>query len=201
MMEGVVHPNKFSIFFKGGFEMADVKISALPSETDVPLSDVLPMVVGGVTSKVTKNNFLLGAAGENINLTASSGQIAGVSGETGTAGVSVTNDDTVTAFATIEVNISVAGATVDNQILIQDSTGITITVDQGNDFIVQDWLARQIIKIDTTALTCTIGGGYTPLWQYAPTVPTDWLGTPPATVQAALDRLAACFTTNALIKP
>jgi hypothetical protein len=181
--------------------MADVKISALPPATLVGNSDILPVVVGGVTDRVTKGIFLTGNIGEDIAITAAAGQNSGLYGNVGNSAMVITDDQFVTITGTTWITINVPGSTLTNEILIEDSVGINITVDAGLDFVIGSPSAVNFLKYNGAGNTLYLGIGCALYISYSPATPGDWAGTAPSDIKAAIDRLAACFTTNSLVKP
>ena len=181
--------------------MADIKISALPPATEMLNADELPIVTGGVTSRIRKDIFLTAALTEDIYLTAQVGQLVGISGFTGSAGVTVTDDDVITATAPSEVSFNVSGGGGQSQILMEASVGIVITTDAGKAFKLVNHSGNDYFKYDEGANTLVIGSSVGLFIYYSPGTPGNWTGSAPLSVKEALDRLAACFTTNALTKP
>lgn len=181
--------------------MADIKISALPSAAESPMLSEFPINVSGVTSRQTKNDFLIAAAGEDMFIQAAVGQLCGVYGNPGFSGLTVTNDDSIQITALSSIEQLIDGIVDDNIIRLDAAVGCEISIDQNLRFRVNASGGNHIIDYQDNLHLLKIGYPYAVDIRYAAATPGNWLTSAPGDVWTAIDRLAACFTANSLIKP
>lgn len=179
--------------------MADEKISDMTPATVMLSASIFPVVQTGVNLSCDKHTFLTGATGEDLVLTAA--PVQAIVLQLDDASQSVVLQDGGQLSITSTVNAVITGGDGSNTcfgafindgtVIIEFFQGTSLTINATtNDYIVIDDAASAIAM---TASQITI--------EYHPATPANWLGTPPTELVNAVNRLAAAFTANSLIKP
>lgn len=168
--------------------MADEKISAMPSGTNVNNLDVLPMVIAGANVKVTKTAFLTGALGFDIFLTASLGQAAVLSDAMSVNQV-VANAAGVAMSGMQAVFAGGPGGTSNFHI---DTFGQQeFIVLAGQHWKVSGTLGTSFMEFFPQTGVFNLSTAFNPTITYISFAPGNWAGPPPADIVAAITRIAA----------
>lgn len=159
--------------------MADVKISALPSISNQDISGVLPIVISGVTQKISVGQLLVAPVGSTMAL-AVDGQGEVVVGSAGAIDIRGNGGD----------DISITQGNPGIGLIMTDVGGILIQQESGQD-----------VSIANTSGNLFLGGAsaavfiaYSTLsFQYTPSVPADWANPDPTDLIAAVNRIASAL--------
>lgn len=179
--------------------MADEKISAMTPLTAMLNASIVPTVQSGANNSVTKQIFLTGGPGEDIGFLSSSGSACRMDAFGGTDSIVVTDGAGLILSSTTNLAfVSGAGGTP-VQLGMDLSGNFQLTVDDSGSINLGS-TTHLVFAFDPTADSIAIEASQVAI-SYAPGAPASWAGTPPIDVWEAIDRLAACFTTNSLIKP
>lgn len=150
--------------------MANEKISAMTTASQVANADIVPIVQGAANKKATRTVLLTGAAGEDIVIQGSTGQSVKLLSADGQTEVWIRDDGFI--------------------YLRNLNTFLQILGNGDTDF---DSGGRLNLHANgTMAISCNSGN---PNVLYNPGNPTDWSGSPPTDVATALDRIASALVT------
>jgi len=158
--------------------MPNVKISALPAATDIASTQVLPMVIGGVTSKVTKEDLFKVATGDDLYLDDGGDGHIGLSGTGfanifGLQGVHVQSTTMPSTDGLVMDNVGhVSLSSVAGQSLwLNVTSGAPVTIGDGSGYVTIQGVGVSVA--------------------YNASAPANWATSSPTTVHDALDRIAA----------
>ncbi len=164
--------------------MADEKISAMTGASAMANADVMPILRLGVNNKITRNAFMVAAAGEQAAWSAVGGGVVGmtvagdallqpVAGRSALVNVSGSYGLEISALSTTMTAIPGTPAA-----MVANGSSVTITA------------VGQVQIVDVTMAGPTI--------TFVPSTPSDWV-IPPNELATAVNRIARALVTFTLL--
>jgi hypothetical protein len=169
--------------------MPDTKISAMTAAASILDADLVPIVQGGVNKKATKQQVLMGGAGEDIALQGSAGQAAKLVNAAGSSGVFVTAAGAVTdSFGT---TYQLVGNVMGTFLSISAAGQVTFSDAGMGQTMAWGVAGAAVLSISGPAQTASLIATNGVFINFVDNGAGNWATTPPNNWQTAIYRLAA----------